>query len=95
MARTRFSVNDKWLIAKAQNQVDLMYRGHVICPVCRRSFPIDIMEVDHIKPVSKGGKDNPTNLRLLCPSCNKKKGAKKISTTNKREKSPWDKDFWY
>lgn len=34
------------------------------------------MEVDHIIPRSKRGSDNPSNLQLLCPACNKKKSAK-------------------
>jgi len=51
--------------------------GRVICEGCGRSFPVDIMEVDHIIPVSRGGSDRPTNLRLLCPQCNRKKGSKR------------------
>ncbi len=39
-----------------------------------RKFPIDIFEVDHIDPRSKGGKDIDENLQLLCPTCNRRKG---------------------
>ena len=39
-----------------------------------REFPIDIFEIDHIRPRSKGGPDVDKNLQLLCPTCNGRKG---------------------
>ena len=33
-------------------------------------------EVDHIKPLSKGGDNFPSNLQILCVNCNRIKGAK-------------------
>ncbi len=33
-------------------------------------------EVDHIKPLSKGGENTPNNLQLLTIKCNRIKGAK-------------------
>ena len=39
-----------------------------------RDFPIDIFHVDHIRPTSKYGQDIDSNLQLLCPPCNMKKG---------------------
>lgn len=32
--------------------------------------------LDHVKPLSQGGKDCPANLRPACKSCNSRKGAK-------------------
>ncbi len=33
-------------------------------------------QIDHIFARSRGGQNNPENLRLLCVSCNASKGAK-------------------
>lgn len=41
-----------------------------------RELDIDLFEVDHIRPKSKGGPDIDENLQLLCPTCNRRKGNK-------------------
>ena len=47
------------------------------CALCGRSPKEDgvKLEIDHIIPVSKGGKTVPENLRVLCADCNRGKGA--------------------
>jgi hypothetical protein len=37
------------------------------------------MHVDHIRPVSKGGGNDPENLRLLCPTCNIRRGNREVA----------------
>jgi len=46
-----------------------------LCVICSQNLP-DNYHVDHIYPISKGGKHEPQNIQLLCPSCNVKKAAK-------------------
>jgi 5-methylcytosine-specific restriction endonuclease McrA len=81
----RWTRDDKKAIANAQNQVvyeedwlgnETNYVDGYECKRCKRVFDLDILEVDHIIPRSKGGSDRPSNLQLLCPVCNKKKSAK-------------------
>ncbi|MDH6107235.1 HNH endonuclease, partial [Anabaenopsis tanganyikae CS-531] len=46
------------------------------CPECGHYFRDgDVMEVDHILPLSKGGKDEYKNLQLLHRHCHDKKTA--------------------
>ena len=41
-----------------------------ICPQCKQHFtPEDLIEVDHIIPKSKGGKDTYNNLQALHRHC--------------------------
>lgn len=43
------------------------------CQICGRST--NDLEVDHIIPISKGGKSTPDNLQTLCHRCNYRKGS--------------------
>ena len=51
---------------------DVMRRDGFRCVLCGRSAAEDgvKLHVDHIIPVSKGGKTEPGNLRTLCENCN-------------------------
>ena len=50
------------------------------CADCRLSkkaqvpFHFQNMTIDHIRPRSRGGTDDPGNLQLLCAACNSTKG---------------------
>ncbi len=44
------------------------------CCICGRTERHDYLEIDHIKPISKGGKSTYDNLQTLCRRCNKNKG---------------------
>jgi len=44
------------------------------CANCRTE--LRLMQVDHIVPLSRGGSNWPSNLQLLCETCNKRKADK-------------------
>lgn len=56
-------------------------RDNYTCQICGRSkyrYPDLEFEIDHIFPVSLGGRTEESNLQLLCKDCNRKKGAKVV-----------------
>lgn len=42
--------------------------------VCQECGGEENLQLDHIIPVSRGGNDSETNLRLLCGDCNRRRG---------------------
>ena len=44
------------------------------CRCCGISQNRAYLEIDHIKPISKGGKSTYDNLQTLCRECNQEKG---------------------
>lgn len=65
---------------------EIMKRDGGVCSVCHaeiRRLGRDVTpfgnvtygQIDHIFPRSRGGQNDPENLRLLCVSCNASKGA--------------------
>lgn len=55
-------------------QLRVAKRENQICSECGKSVKDEDIEFDHIIPWSKGGSSNENNIRLLCKSCNRKKG---------------------
>ena len=49
----------------------IMIRDNYTCQLCGKYMPDEIgLHIDHIIPVSKGGKTIPSNLQVLCSKCN-------------------------
>lgn len=46
------------------------------CTNCKTNLKKSGKHIDHIFPVALGGTSDPSNIQLLCPTCNRKKGAK-------------------
>jgi len=46
------------------------------CYLCGEIIPLGKRHVDHIYPLSKGGKHIPSNLAIACQTCNISKSAK-------------------
>ena len=51
-------------------------RDNYRCRICGKGDKDYDLQIDHIKPVSKGGTNDMSNLQTLCEDCNKEKGNK-------------------
>lgn len=49
-------------------------RDDFICQECEKHVRDNDVNYDHIIPYSKGGSSEASNIRLLCSTCNKKRG---------------------
>lgn len=58
---------------------EVFKRDKFTCQYCGASAPDVILEVDHIKPVSKGGSNQIMNLLTACRDCNRGKTNKELS----------------
>ncbi len=55
----------------------IMIRDNYTCQYCGKYMPDEVgLHIDHIIPVSKGGKTVPSNLQVLCSKCNGSKSNK-------------------
>ena len=71
------ATNRKSLSKKIRFEV--FKRDKFTCQYCGKSAPDVILEVDHIKPVSKGGSDDLLNLVTSCMDCNRGKSNTELS----------------
>jgi hypothetical protein len=58
---------------------EIFDRDNFTCQYCGRMPPDVMLEVDHIIPVSKGGSNEPENLRTSCAACNRGKSDKQLN----------------
>ena len=58
---------------------EVFKRDSFTCQYCGRKAPEVVLEVDHIKPVAEGGKNNILNLITSCFECNRGKGKKLLT----------------
>lgn len=55
---------------------EIWRRDKFTCQYCGRDINEVELEIDHIKPVSKGGTNSISNLQTLCFECNRSKSNK-------------------
>ena len=68
--RNYHSKNQRKLMTKELRK-KIMVRDHHTCQSCGKYMPDEVgLHIDHIVPVSKGGKTVPSNLQVLCSKCN-------------------------
>lgn len=65
---------------------EIFKRDSFACQYCGKKAPDVILEVDHIAPVSKGGKTEMLNLVTSCYKCNRGKSNVKLSDKSVIEK---------
>lgn len=65
---------------------EVLKRAHFKCELCGVSADAMGLEVDHINPVSKGGKDDLNNYQALCYKCNASKGNRDNTDLRNRSK---------
>ena len=73
-----FRKEQRALMTKALRE-SIKKRDHYTCCECGNSIhkePNLLLEIDHIMPISKGGKTEESNLQTLCWKCNRSKGNK-------------------
>lgn len=58
---------------------EVFKRDKFTCQYCGKSVPDVILQVDHIHPVAKGGKNDIMNLITSCKDCNLGKGARELT----------------
>lgn len=58
-------------------RLQIKVRDNYTCQMCGKYMPDEVgLQIDHIVPVSKGGKTVPSNLQVLCDKCNRSKSNK-------------------
>jgi HNH endonuclease domain protein len=58
----------------------IIERDQGFCQICGKKCQRSEIEIDHIIPVSKGGKTTLSNLQVLCSKCNRKKSNKILTS---------------
>ena len=75
-----FSKNQRNLMTQ-QLKDEVKKRDKYMCQICGKYMPDGVgIHIDHIIPISKGGKSVLSNLQVLCSKCNLQKGNKILST---------------
>jgi hypothetical protein len=62
-----------------KTRFEVFKRDSFTCQYCGNSAPSVLLEVDHIKPVSKSGDNDITNLITSCVDCNRGKSDRELS----------------
>jgi len=74
--RKYFSKNQRKLMTKELKE-QIKKRDNYTCRICGKYMPDGVgLHIDHIVPISKGGKSIASNLQVLCSVCNGRKSAR-------------------
>lgn len=73
------------------SKTNLYLRDLYHCQYCSNQFPRNSLTVDHVMPISKGGKTRWDNVVAACNPCNSRKGNK---TNIKPKVMPYQPDYY-
>lgn len=89
LAQYNFSITEYQYNCENQRKIvtqelrnKVIERDKSICQICGKNCSESEIEIDHIKPISKGGKSVIQNLQVLCKKCNRRKSNKWIENDN-------------
>ncbi|HEX8772601.1 MAG TPA: HNH endonuclease [Pyrinomonadaceae bacterium] len=58
------------------NRDEIIERDARTCYLCGRKLEDEVITLDHVIPLARGGSHTASNLRVACLKCNSRKGAK-------------------
>ena len=77
MTLQQAKVKDQRKLMTRELRESIMVRDNYTCQCCGKYMPDEVgLQIDHVVPVSKGGKSIPSNLQVLCSVCNLSKSNK-------------------
>lgn len=85
ITKHQYDMSNQRALITPELRLKIMKRDSYTCQICHKLCTPNEIEIDHIIPVSKGGKSIESNLQVLCASCNRKKGNKLLVQSNKAQ----------
>ncbi|MBQ8206393.1 MAG: GreA/GreB family elongation factor [Bacilli bacterium] len=84
MTEYQYNCENQRSLMTPELRQEIILRDSSTCQICgKKCQPYDI-EIDHIQPISKGGKTTKSNLQVLCVSCNRSKSNKWLDTLSSK-----------
>lgn len=70
----KYHIKDQRKLLTKELRKEIVERDNYTCQLCGKYMPDEVgLHIDHIIPISKGGKTVKTNLQVLCSKCNGRK----------------------
>lgn len=76
MTEYQYNCENQRSLMTPELRKEIILRDSSTCQMCGKKCQDYEIEIDHIQPISKGGKTTKSNLQVLCVSCNRSKSNK-------------------
>lgn len=73
---------------------NIFLRDNHVCQYCATKFSEKKLTIDHVIPLSKGGRHEWTNVVTACSRCNNRKGDKSVEKANLKLLNRPEKPRW-